>query len=58
MTILLVEDDRTLSNGIVLSLKDEKTEVMQAFSLAEARELLQRPVDLILLDINLPDGSA
>ncbi len=57
MTILLVEDDRTLSNGIVLSLKDEKTEVLQAFSLAEARELLQRPVDLILLDINLPDGS-
>lgn len=57
MRILVVEDDWALSNGIALSLKGEGTEIIQASDLAAARQALQSPVDLIILDINLPDGS-
>lgn len=55
MKILIVEDDRTLNNGIALSLSGE--EILQAFSVAEARRLFDESIDLIILDINLPDGS-
>lgn len=55
MKILIVEDDRTLNNGIALSLNGE--EIVQAFSIAEARGLFDESIDLIILDINLPDGS-
>ena len=55
MKILIVEDDRALNNGIALSLKGE--EILQAFSLAQARSLLDGCIDLVILDINLPDGS-
>jgi DNA-binding response OmpR family regulator len=55
MKILIVEDDRALNNGIALSLKGE--EILQAFSLAQARSLLDGSIDLVILDINLPDGS-
>ena len=54
-TILIVEDDRALNDGIRLSMKD--LGILQAFSLQEARELIKRRPDLIILDINLPDGS-
>ena len=55
MTILIVEDDRPLNDGIALSLNGAKT--LQAYNLKEARTLLNETVDLIILDINLPDGS-
>lgn len=55
MKLLIVEDDRTLNDGIALSLNAEKT--LQAFTMAEARKLLEEDVDLVILDINLPDGS-
>lgn len=55
MKILIVEDDRALNNGIALSLSGE--EILQAFRIAQARELLDESVDLMILDINLPDGS-
>lgn len=55
MRILVVEDDYALNNGIALSLKEE--EILQAFSISEARNLLEQKVDLIILDINLPDGN-
>lgn len=55
MKILIVEDDHTLNNGIALSLNDEET--LQAFSLAQARSLFDENIDLVILDINLPDGS-
>lgn len=53
--ILIVEDDRVLNDGIALSLSSEET--VQAFCLREAREMLDGKIDLIILDINLPDGS-
>lgn len=55
--ILIVEDDKNLNNGIRLALKGDYL-CLQAFTLKSARETFerQRP-DLILLDVNLPDGS-
>ncbi len=55
ITILIIEDDRPLNDGIALSLNESKT--LQAYNLKEARALLNETVDLIILDINLPDGS-
>lgn len=55
MKILIVEDDRTLNDGIALSLSAEQT--LQAFTIGEAEKLLEQDVGLIILDINLPDGS-
>lgn len=55
MKILIVEDDRVLNNGIALSFSN--CEVVQAFCIKEAKEFISADTDLIILDINLPDGS-
>lgn len=55
MNILIVEDDIALNNGIALSLNGDRA--IQAYSIAEAKCKLDTSVDLIILDINLPDGS-
>lgn len=55
MKILIVEDDRTLNNGIALSF--ENNEVMQAFTVEDAESKLADDTDLVILDVNLPDGS-
>ncbi|WP_340398242.1 response regulator transcription factor [Paenibacillus sp. FSL H8-0079] len=56
--LLLVEDDENLVFGIQYTLSSEGYEVVVAGSLEEAREALQaESIDLILLDVNLPDGS-
>lgn len=56
MKILIVEDDKTLNDGIAMTLGNY--EVLQAYHLAQARSLLaERRVDLVVLDINLPDGN-
>ncbi len=55
MKILIVEDDRTLNNGIALSLSNDN--ILQAFCIENAEKLLDSSIDLIILDINLPDGS-
>jgi two-component system, OmpR family, response regulator VicR len=55
--ILLIEDDIALSYGVEYSLKKEGFEVNTAKSLEEASERFNSSIDLILLDIMLPDGS-
>lgn len=55
MKILIVEDDRTLNDGIALSLGREN--VRQAYGIKQAGELLGEDTDLVILDINLPDGN-
>ncbi|KQN97168.1 response regulator transcription factor [Paenibacillus sp. Leaf72] len=56
--LLLVEDDENLVFGIQYTLSSEGYTVVLAGSLEEARNKLQAdPIDLILLDVNLPDGS-
>jgi len=57
-SILIVEDDRGLNQGIELSLKNPGYQFYCAYTLVEARKLLKlHRIDLVLLDINLPDGS-
>lgn len=56
--ILIIEDDKTLSNGIALALKSNDLAFHQAFSVHEAKAVMDAcEIHLFLLDINLPDGS-
>lgn len=57
--ILVVEDDKALREGIELALRREDFHFTLCESIAKAKEALsgQMSFDLILLDINLPDGS-
>lgn len=55
--ILVVEDDRVLNEGIAFALEKEGYVVHKACSLREAERKLEQKMDLILLDINLPDGD-
>lgn len=56
--ILLVEDDESLALGIEFTLKDEKYEVYRAATFADGENAVNTlQPDLILLDVNLPDGS-
>jgi len=57
-TILVVEDDRSLNKGIALTLAQDGVIIRQVYDVAGAEMLLEaEKIDLILLDINLPDGS-
>lgn len=56
--ILIVEDDLALNQGLVLSLKNDSYTTLPVFSIKEAREQLANSIfDLIVLDVNLPDGN-
>ena len=55
MKLLVVEDDRALNQGIALSLVGET--VVQAFCVKEAKNMFDDSIDLVILDVNLPDGS-
>ena len=56
--LLLVEDDESLALGIEFTLKDEGYELCRASTISEAENLLHlNQFDLILLDVNLPDGN-
>lgn len=58
MRILLTEDDHAISDGLCYTLGQEGYSVAQAYTLSQARALLEREsFDLALLDLNLPDGS-
>ena len=56
--ILLLEDDTALGNGIRLALQSPSVKLTLCRTLAQARSALaQSSFDLLILDINLPDGS-
>lgn len=56
--IHLVEDDPILGRSLSVSLETEHYQVDWSQTLADARERIRsRSPDLILLDVNLPDGS-
>lgn len=56
--ILLVEDDAALAHGIALALSAGEREIVTAESAAAARlRRAERAFQLIILDVNLPDGS-
>ncbi|WP_379158880.1 response regulator transcription factor [Paenibacillus sp. sgz5001063] len=57
-TLLIVEDDRSLNKGIALTLAQNEFAIQQAYDIASAEHILSSiKIDLIILDINLPDGS-
>lgn len=56
--ILIIEDDLSLSNGVAIALKNSEFTIIQGRDLNFARvEIQKTKYDLIILDINLPDGS-
>lgn len=69
--ILIVEDDLALANGLCRALGNKETEAVSCHALAEAAGLLAaancqltdaalpkaESFDLVLLDVNLPDGN-
>lgn len=56
--LLLLEDDTALGRGIQLALQGQEAQVTLVNTLAQAREALGKArFDLLLLDVNLPDGS-
>lgn len=55
--ILVVEDDSSIRLGLKYYLEQEQFDVIEADSVEAARKCLSDSIDLILLDINLPDGS-
>lgn len=56
--ILVIEDDTALRQGIVLALSSDELQFDQAATITEAKERLKRTTyDLLILDVNLPDGS-
>lgn len=56
--ILIVEDDKTLSHGIVIALQSENIKPIPCYDINSARKKLSTcAIDLLILDINLPDGN-
>lgn len=56
--LLIIEDDRNLSKGLCMALKDPEIQIVPCYDLKSAYEqLLCDMTDLVLLDINLPDGN-
>ena len=55
---MIIEDDEILNAGLCYNLQKRKIEPFSAGSIKEARRsLVGNTYDLILLDVNLPDGS-
>ena len=56
--ILIIEDDHSLNRGISLALKGQDRNIHSAYNLETASSQIKNiPFDLIILDINLPDGN-
>ncbi len=58
MKILIVEDDMNLNRGIGIALEELADEIFSAHSIGDAKEIVaSESVDLMVLDLNLPDGD-
>lgn len=56
--ILVVEDNRKLNQGICYALDKEEYKMLPAYSIKEAQAVFEREgADIVLLDVNLPDGE-
>lgn len=57
-TVMILEDDMDLAEGIELSLRSEELIFVICSTIADARIAIQsQKFDLLIFDINLPDGS-
>ena len=55
--ILLLEDDETIPFGIGAALKEKGYEVLSCPSIAKGKLAFSQEISLVLLDLNLPDGT-
>ena len=56
--IMIVEDDKMLNQGMSFNFQMDGFKVISVFTLKEAEEKINtEEIDIILLDVNLPDGS-
>lgn len=56
--VLIIEDDEILNAGLCFHLQRKEIEAEPAYTLSEAEEYLKgHEPNLILLDVNLPDGN-
>lgn len=56
-TILVLEDDENLSRGIAFAFEIDGYDVVSAGSLKDGKRMLeQHKIDLVVLDLGLPDG--
>ena len=56
--IFLLEDDEALGRGVAMALEGPERKVVRALSLKEAEKILaEESFNLLILDVNLPDGS-
>ncbi|MGL5651286.1 MAG: response regulator transcription factor [Paraclostridium sp.] len=55
--ILIIEDDDTIAFGVKSFLSKSNYNVIHGKNLKRGKELFKPDIDLILLDLNLPDGS-
>ena len=58
MQILLVEDNVTIAKGLIYSLEQKEYSVVHAENIEKALDILyEQTIDLVILDISLPDGN-
>lgn len=56
--IIIAEDDKALNHGICMALQSEELIFLPCETIREATKTLERHIcDLMILDINLPDGN-
>lgn len=56
--IIIVEDDKALNNGICMALKSPELIFLPCETIREAKKTLAQNIcDLMILDVNLPDGN-
>lgn len=57
-SILVIEDDEMLNAGICFNVQNNNWKAFSCYSIKESKEIInQNKIDLILLDVNLPDGN-
>ena len=57
-TVLIIEDDHALAQGLTRALSTDQIQAECCATLREAKKLLAgQNYDLVILDINLPDGN-
>lgn len=59
MTVLIVEDDNVIREGLQISLRQDGYDVLTAATQDEALDMIsgQESIDIYLLDVMLPDGD-
>lgn len=55
--ILIVEDDNSIQETLKVLLEMKGYQIKQAYSLKAAKQLFDQEIDLMIVDIKLPDGN-